>query len=82
LLSGTGSYRAEGIVLKDPHDHNALASALENMADSARRESFASAARLAGKRWTFEDHYRGLMAILTAHVTGRTAAPQVATMQA
>ncbi|MFQ3592365.1 MAG: glycosyltransferase family 4 protein [Gemmataceae bacterium] len=72
LLGGTGTQRAEGLVLDDPHDSEALAAALTIMTDTRQRDQFATAARLAGQRWTFEDHYRGLVAILQAHQTGRT----------
>jgi UDP-glucose:(heptosyl)LPS alpha-1,3-glucosyltransferase len=82
MLTGSGPLRAEGFVLDNPHDHDALAGALDAMTDPTRRDAFAAASRRTGLRWTFEDHYRGLMAILRAHVTGRTAAPRVARMQA
>ena len=73
LLQGHGLQRAEGLVLDDPHDAQALAAALTVMTDPHQRDRFARAARLAGQRWTFEDHYRGLMAILQAHQAGHAA---------
>jgi UDP-glucose:(heptosyl)LPS alpha-1,3-glucosyltransferase len=66
LLTRTADGHAEGYVIDDPHDHRALAGCLSRMADAPRRERFAAGAREAGRRWTFEDHYRGLMAILSA----------------
>lgn len=66
LLSRQGTDYAEGYVIDDPHDHRRLAEALRGMTDASRRERFAAEAREAAKRWTFEDHYRGLMHILAA----------------
>jgi UDP-glucose:(heptosyl)LPS alpha-1,3-glucosyltransferase len=77
LLRGVGRQRAEGLVVDDPHDHAALAAALSAMTDTSQRDQFAQAARQAAQRWTFEDHYRGLLAILTAHVAGRISEPSV-----
>jgi UDP-glucose:(heptosyl)LPS alpha-1,3-glucosyltransferase len=55
---------ADGIVLDDPHDAAALSAALDGLCDDGRREVCARAALRAAARWTFEDHYRGLLAIL------------------
>jgi UDP-glucose:(heptosyl)LPS alpha-1,3-glucosyltransferase len=55
---------AEGLVLDDPHDHARLAWCLEQMLDPVRRSACARAARHTAAEWTFEHHYRGLLAIL------------------
>jgi UDP-glucose:(heptosyl)LPS alpha-1,3-glucosyltransferase len=55
---------AEGYVIDDPHDVARLAECLRRLADAARREECARAARRASRAWTFEGHFRGLMAIL------------------
>jgi UDP-glucose:(heptosyl)LPS alpha-1,3-glucosyltransferase len=62
---------AEGRILDDPHDDSALALALREMTDPAHRRACADAARLAAARWTFDDHYRGLLAILGEFHAGR-----------
>jgi UDP-glucose:(heptosyl)LPS alpha-1,3-glucosyltransferase len=63
--AGDDGICAEGMVLDDPHDHERLSWALERMLDPARRRQCAAAARRTSAAWTFEDHYRGLLAILT-----------------
>lgn len=55
---------AEGDVIDDPHDEARLAAALVRMMDAPRRAACAAAARHAGRAWTFEDHFRGLLAVL------------------
>jgi UDP-glucose:(heptosyl)LPS alpha-1,3-glucosyltransferase len=66
LLSPTGEDGecSEGLVLDDPHDDERLAWALGQMLDPARRRDCARAARQSARGWTFEHHYRGLLAIL------------------
>ena len=54
----------EGRLLADPHDDGALADGLRELIDPGHRRTCADAARRAAARWTFDDHYRGLMAIL------------------
>lgn len=54
----------EGYILDDPHDHARLAAALGQLLDPAHRQACAAAARQAAARWTFEDHYQGLIRIL------------------
>lgn len=51
----------EGFVVDDPHDHRSLSGAISQLLDSPTRSSFASAARQAAKRWTFEQHYQQLL---------------------
>jgi hypothetical protein len=55
---------AEGLVLDDPHDHVQLAWCMRAMLDPARRMECARAARHNAACWTFEHHYRGMLAIL------------------
>ena len=54
----------EGFVIDDPHDHAHLAWCLAQMLDPARRRCCAQAARRTAAQWTFEHHYRQLLAIL------------------
>lgn len=82
LLRCEGGGHAEGYVIDDPHDHAALAGCLSRMSEAPRRERFAAAAREAGRRWTFEDHYRGLMAVLESAAGRRAAAPEARRMMA
>jgi UDP-glucose:(heptosyl)LPS alpha-1,3-glucosyltransferase len=59
-----GGICAEGLILDDPHDHVRLSWCLEEMLDPERRRRCSQAARRTAQTWTFEDHYRGLLAIL------------------
>jgi UDP-glucose:(heptosyl)LPS alpha-1,3-glucosyltransferase len=61
---------ANGQVIDDPHDSLSLANALTAMLDPSYRVSAAAAAAKAAARWTFEDHYRALLAVF-AEVAGR-----------
>ena len=63
--SGPGGECLEGYVTSDPHDHGALGASLEALAETGRLAECARHARAAAARWTFEDHYQGLMKILT-----------------
>jgi UDP-glucose:(heptosyl)LPS alpha-1,3-glucosyltransferase len=53
----------EGYVIDDPHDHQHLAWCLMQLMDPARRSSCAQAARKATTQWTFEHHYRQMLAV-------------------
>ncbi len=53
-----------GLVIDDPHDHQALGKAIAEMADAAKLPARKVAALAAGRRWTFDDHYRALLAVL------------------
>jgi UDP-glucose:(heptosyl)LPS alpha-1,3-glucosyltransferase len=53
----------DGRVVDDPHDARALADAISDMADPGRLPARKAAAAAAGRRWTFEDHYRRLVGI-------------------
>lgn len=52
---------ADGVVIDDPHDAPALAAAMTGLLDHGRRAAMSAAARAAGNRWTFEQHYRALL---------------------
>ncbi len=65
---------ADGVVVDDPHDAPALASALCQMLDGGYRAAASQAARQAAGRWTFEHHYRALLEVFrTAHKARRAA---------
>jgi UDP-glucose:(heptosyl)LPS alpha-1,3-glucosyltransferase len=53
-----------GAVVDDPHDARALGGAIAAFLDPAFRAAAVPRARDAARAWTFEHHYRGLMAIL------------------
>jgi UDP-glucose:(heptosyl)LPS alpha-1,3-glucosyltransferase len=55
---------SEGFMIDDPHDHAALAECLVRLSEEKCRTACAVAAREAAARWTFEDHYRRLLAAL------------------
>jgi UDP-glucose:(heptosyl)LPS alpha-1,3-glucosyltransferase len=52
-----------GIVVQDPHNAPELGGAIANMLDPTRLSERKMAALEAGRSWTFEDHYRQLLAI-------------------
>jgi UDP-glucose:(heptosyl)LPS alpha-1,3-glucosyltransferase len=64
----------EGYVLRDPHDHQELSWCLAQMLDPGRRHSLAQAARRTALQWTFEQHYRQLMAVLVEAAERKQAA--------
>jgi UDP-glucose:(heptosyl)LPS alpha-1,3-glucosyltransferase len=51
----------DGVVVADPHDAAELGAALAAMLDPGHRAAAQQAARQAGNRWTFENHYRALL---------------------
>src|SRR5262245_7614803 len=55
---------ADGLVVQDPHNARELAGALADMIDAFRLPARKAAADEAGRRWTFEDHYRRLLPAL------------------
>jgi UDP-glucose:(heptosyl)LPS alpha-1,3-glucosyltransferase len=65
---------ADGLVIDDPHDAPALAAALDRMLDRSYLREAGQAARQAAARWTFEHHYRALLAVLTEARAARRAA--------
>jgi UDP-glucose:(heptosyl)LPS alpha-1,3-glucosyltransferase len=50
-----------GIVINDPHDGRELGTALTDMLDPMKLPARKAAAMEAGRRWTFDDHYRQLL---------------------
>jgi UDP-glucose:(heptosyl)LPS alpha-1,3-glucosyltransferase len=64
----------EGYVIDDPHDIDQLAGAMTHLLDSARRASCMQAARRAAAQWTFEHHYRHMLAVLAEAASRKRAA--------
>jgi UDP-glucose:(heptosyl)LPS alpha-1,3-glucosyltransferase len=64
----------EGFVLDDPHDHTQLAGALTQLLDPARRLACGQAARKTAAQWTFEQHYRQMLAVFTEVAQRKLAA--------
>ena len=52
---------AEGLVIDDPHDAQALAQAFAILLDPSTRAHCASAARQTARNWTFDHHYQQLL---------------------
>lgn len=52
-----------GLVVGSPHDDADLAAAIGQCLDPRFRSTAASAARQAAAKWTFEEHYRSLLAV-------------------
>ncbi len=73
-LMHTSPPQQEGYVLRDPHDHHELAWCLAQMLDAGRRQAFTQAARRTALQWTFEQHYRQLMMVLTEAAERKQAA--------
>jgi UDP-glucose:(heptosyl)LPS alpha-1,3-glucosyltransferase len=53
-----------GTVIQDPHDAAELAAAIATACDAGYRARAKVAARNAAAAWTFDDHYRKLLAVL------------------
>ena len=64
----------DGLVIDDPHDGPALASAIETLLNGGVRQCFAQAARQAGQRWTFEQHYQQFLGLMRGVARQRAAA--------
>jgi UDP-glucose:(heptosyl)LPS alpha-1,3-glucosyltransferase len=64
----------EGFVIDDPHDHDHLAWAVGQLLDPARRAAAGSAARRTASQWTFEQHYREILAVFAEAVERKRAA--------
>jgi UDP-glucose:(heptosyl)LPS alpha-1,3-glucosyltransferase len=64
----------EGFVIDDPHDHERLASCLKQLLDPARRSACAQAARKTALQWTFEHHYRQMLAVFNEAAARKKAA--------
>lgn len=65
---------ADGVIVNDPHDAHELAGAISEMCDPARLPVRKAAAAEAGRRWTFEDHYRQLLNVFEEVVARKRAA--------
>ena len=52
-----------GLIVDDPHDARELAAKLADMLDPARLPARKAAAAEAGRKWTFDDHYRQLLGL-------------------
>jgi UDP-glucose:(heptosyl)LPS alpha-1,3-glucosyltransferase len=64
----------EGFVIDDPHDLDALAGAMKRLLDPARRSACAQAARRTAAQWTFEHHYRQMLAVFAEAAARKHAA--------
>jgi UDP-glucose:(heptosyl)LPS alpha-1,3-glucosyltransferase len=64
----------EGFILDDPHDHDQLADAIKQLLDPARRAACAQAARRTAAQWTFEHHYRQMLAVFAEAAARKHAA--------
>jgi UDP-glucose:(heptosyl)LPS alpha-1,3-glucosyltransferase len=64
----------EGYVVDDPHDHQRLAWCLSQLMDAERRTACAQAARKTAGQWTFEHHYRQLLAVFSEAAARKRAA--------
>jgi UDP-glucose:(heptosyl)LPS alpha-1,3-glucosyltransferase len=64
----------EGYVIDDPHDHEALAGAMRRLLEPGRRAGCAQAARRAAAQWTFEHHYRQMLAVFAEAAARKRAA--------
>ena len=64
----------EGFVLDDPHDLDQLAGAIAQLLDPARRAACAQAARRTAAQWTFEHHYRQMLAVFAEAAARKHAA--------
>ena len=64
----------EGYVIDDPHDHERLAACLTQLLDPARRAACAQAARRTAGQWTFEHHYRQMLAVFAEAAARKQAA--------
>jgi len=64
----------EGYVIDDPHNHRHLAACVTQLLDPARRGACAQAARRASALWTFEHHYRQMLAVFAEAAARKRAA--------
>ncbi len=64
----------EGYVFDDPHDLDQMAWCLNQMLDPARRAACAHAARRTAAQWTFEHHYRQMLAVFAEAAARKQAA--------
>jgi UDP-glucose:(heptosyl)LPS alpha-1,3-glucosyltransferase len=64
----------DGLVINDPHDRDELAAALGHFLDPARRQAASRAAFRAAQLWTWEQHYRRLLELLSEAARRKRAA--------
>lgn len=64
----------EGLVIDDPHHHGLLADAIAQLLDPTRRAACAQAARRTAGQWTFERHYRQMLAVFAEAAARKRAA--------
>jgi UDP-glucose:(heptosyl)LPS alpha-1,3-glucosyltransferase len=55
----------DGYIIEDPHDSSRLAWCIMQLTDPARRTACGDVARQKARRWTFQEHYRQLLQVLT-----------------
>jgi UDP-glucose:(heptosyl)LPS alpha-1,3-glucosyltransferase len=64
----------EGFLIDDPHEHAKLAGCMTKLMDPARRSACAQAARRTASGWTFEHHYRQMLAVFSEAAARKKAA--------
>lgn len=64
----------EGTVIDNPHNHRALAKAIERFLDSRERQRCGQAGRQTAGRWTFDQHYRQMLDVFAEAARRRHAA--------
>ena len=64
----------EGLLIDDPHDHAKLAGCILQMLDPSRRSACSQAARRTAAQWTFEHHYRQMLAVFGEAAARKKAA--------
>jgi len=64
----------DGFVIDNPHDDEQLADYMELLRDPARRAACSQAARRTAQQWTFDAHYRKLLAVLEEAAARKRAA--------
>jgi UDP-glucose:(heptosyl)LPS alpha-1,3-glucosyltransferase len=64
----------DGLIVKDPHDARELGGAITEMCDPTKLPARKAAAAEAGRRWTFEDHYRQLLGVFEEVVARKRSA--------
>jgi UDP-glucose:(heptosyl)LPS alpha-1,3-glucosyltransferase len=64
----------EGYVIADPHDHEHLAWAMQQLLDPAHRSACSQEARRTAGQWTFEHHYQEMLAVFAEAAARKQAA--------
>jgi UDP-glucose:(heptosyl)LPS alpha-1,3-glucosyltransferase len=68
----------DGLVVDDPHDARELGAAITDILNGDRLPARKAAAAAAGRRWTFEDHYRQLLELFEEVVARKRGAAAAA----